>query len=210
MASASLESPAPAPRSPKPRRDRILAAARQCFAGDGFANATIIDVAKAAGVSRPLVYKYFGDKDGLIDAVLVETFDAWSAMNAGLVDEVESLAPSAALERKFAAAIDFVHARPVFRAVLLHDPQLVVRGHLDALRRSRSVSLAATRAIVDAGIQRDAFRPDLDPDDVAASLEMTLFSLLQRALGLHPEIDLDPALVATTLAIAVRGLSAHP
>ena len=200
---------APAPTPTNARRDRILEAARRCFAGDGFRNATIIDVAKAAGVSRPLVYKYFGDKDGLIDAVLQATFDEWSGLNASLLavsPDDSTSDPARAIERKFAAAIEFVRERPVFRAILLHDPQIVVRGHLDQLRRCRSVSLASTREILVVGIGTGAFRNDLDIETVAASLEMTLFSLLQRALGLHPELGLEHDLAATTVALILGGL----
>ena len=198
---------APSPSAANPRRQRILEAARRCFAGDGFASATIIDVAKAAGVSRPLVYKYFGDKDGLIDAVLQSTFDEWAALHARL-STPSDLTAAEALARKFEASIEFVQTRPVFRSILLHDAEVVVRGHLADLRRSRSVSFEATRTIVVAGVAAGEFRRDLDPDAIAASLELLLFSLLQRALGLQPELALDRALVDTTLALTLDGLRA--
>lgn len=47
---------------------KILAAAREAFAETGWAGTTIRAVARAAGVDPALVYHYFGNKDGLLDA----------------------------------------------------------------------------------------------------------------------------------------------
>ena len=68
------------------QRNRILDAAARCFARDGFKGATIEDIASAASLSRPILYKHFEGKDALIDAVLEATFDAWHASNARFAD----------------------------------------------------------------------------------------------------------------------------
>jgi len=47
---------------------RIVAAARDEFAKDGWAGTTIRAVARAADVDPALVYHYFGSKEGLLDA----------------------------------------------------------------------------------------------------------------------------------------------
>ena len=79
----------PAGRSVKPpdvRRDEIAAAARALFAEQGIARTSITDVAERVGVTRGLVYHYFADRDGLVDAVLqgyieefVESVREWDA-----------------------------------------------------------------------------------------------------------------------------------
>jgi AcrR family transcriptional regulator len=62
-------------RSPPGPRDergvlaaRILDAAREAFAENGWAGTTIRAVARAADVDPALVYHYFGSKEGLLDA----------------------------------------------------------------------------------------------------------------------------------------------
>ena len=51
---------------PRPEReDQILAVAVDEFAARGYAGASMIDIARRAGISKPLVYQYFGSKDGL-------------------------------------------------------------------------------------------------------------------------------------------------
>ncbi len=57
-------------------RERILAMAIKTFAEVGYAGATTAGIARAAGVTQPLVHHHFGSKDGLwraaIDAVFAD------------------------------------------------------------------------------------------------------------------------------------------
>ncbi len=53
-------------------RGKILKAAEAMFLRYGVVKTTMDDIAKEAGVSRPTVYRYFGDRDSLIIA-LIET-----------------------------------------------------------------------------------------------------------------------------------------
>ena len=63
-----------------PRRDeqaretrrKILAAARQLFASDGYAATTLPAIAREAGVSPPTIYVAFGTKLALLDALIKE------------------------------------------------------------------------------------------------------------------------------------------
>ncbi len=57
------------------RRDSILAAARAAFAQAGFERTSIADIARAAGVSDGLVYRYFANKRDLLNAVLTEFYE---------------------------------------------------------------------------------------------------------------------------------------
>ena len=60
----------------RPRRDsaaskrRLLAAAADEFAARGIAGARVDRIASAAQANKRLIYDYFGDKDGLFDAVM--------------------------------------------------------------------------------------------------------------------------------------------
>ena len=52
-------------------RGRIIAAARQCFARYGPRRATMEDVAAAAGIGRPALYRYVASRDELIESVIL-------------------------------------------------------------------------------------------------------------------------------------------
>src|SRR6478672_13710450 len=51
------------------RREQLVDAAAAVFQGRDPAEVTFEEIADAAGVSRALVYNYFGDRQGLIEAV---------------------------------------------------------------------------------------------------------------------------------------------
>lgn len=52
-------------------REHLLLAAESCFARYGIAKTTMHDIARASGVSRPTVYRYFADREALILAVVL-------------------------------------------------------------------------------------------------------------------------------------------
>jgi AcrR family transcriptional regulator len=60
---------------PATRREQILIAAATVFAGRDPADVTFEEIAVEAGVSRALVYNYFGDRGGLVAAVYVRSVE---------------------------------------------------------------------------------------------------------------------------------------
>jgi len=71
-----------------PRLDRetqILDVASEQFGTHGFAATSVAAIADVAGISKPLIYNYFGSKEGLFEACL----DRGGAL---LADEIERIA----------------------------------------------------------------------------------------------------------------------
>lgn len=71
---------APARKPPRPRnadrtREDILRAACRAFSADGYARATVRQIASDAGINVALVLRYFGSKEGLFDAALMDSLD---------------------------------------------------------------------------------------------------------------------------------------
>lgn len=60
---------------PEVRRGQIIDAAERVLADHDPAEVTFEQIADAAGVSRGLVYNYFGDKGGLLAAVYLRNFE---------------------------------------------------------------------------------------------------------------------------------------
>src|SRR5437870_4370934 len=60
---------------PDVRRIQIIDAAARVLDGRDPMEVTFEEIAIAAGVSRALVYNYFGDRGGLLAAVYLHTFD---------------------------------------------------------------------------------------------------------------------------------------
>lgn len=54
------------------REQQILEVAGRVFGEHGFAATSVADVAREAGISKPLIYNYFGSKEGLFERCLRE------------------------------------------------------------------------------------------------------------------------------------------
>ena len=59
------------PESSGAARRHLLEIAQECIDRHGFSKVTLSDVAAAAGVTRPTVYRYFGSADELFNAAAV-------------------------------------------------------------------------------------------------------------------------------------------
>ncbi|MGA8127952.1 MAG: TetR/AcrR family transcriptional regulator, partial [Mycobacterium sp.] len=53
---------------PTDTREVIVESAYECFRKQGLQKVTIVDIAKAAGVSRSTIYEYFRDKAAIVEA----------------------------------------------------------------------------------------------------------------------------------------------
>ncbi len=76
---------------PDVRRTQIIEAAARVLDGRDPMDVTFEEIALAAGVSRALVYNYFGDRGGLLAAVYLHTFDQ---LNQLLNDSVNADEPA--------------------------------------------------------------------------------------------------------------------
>jgi TetR/AcrR family transcriptional regulator len=59
---------------------RLLAAARQIFAKKGYYGATVREIVGVAGVTKPVLYYYFGNKEGIYFELLREPFAKLDAL----------------------------------------------------------------------------------------------------------------------------------
>src|SRR5689334_596867 len=83
------------PRDSAATRRRLLQAAGEEFTARGIAGARVDRIAAAANANKAQIYHYYGDKDGLFDAVL-ESFTA-EAVGAVPIDAADLPAYAARL-----------------------------------------------------------------------------------------------------------------
>jgi len=175
------------------RRDAILRAAIDVFAGRGFFNAQVADVARAAGVAAGTVYLYFESKDDLLVSIFERTMrDAIADGRAAVApvrDPVEQLRTVARVHldrmgRDRSLAI-------VFQVELRQSTKFMERLSSTLLREY----LGIIRTIIVEGQKSGAFRKDLNAT-LAAKLffggldEMaTNWILSRRKYALASEAD---------------------
>jgi AcrR family transcriptional regulator len=112
----------PTTRTRLPREDRMeqtLEVARALFAERGYAAATMDEVAAEVGVTKPLLYNYFGNKESLYIACMERAGDALSATIAASVASAED--PNEALRAGGHAFFAFLDSERAAWAVLFDE-----------------------------------------------------------------------------------------
>jgi AcrR family transcriptional regulator len=131
-------------------RSRIVLAAAELLMERGPAAVTTRGVADRAGVQAPTIYRLFGDKDGLLDAVAEHVMADQVNAKAAVVAAAESdgVDPLVDLRAGWDGQIAFGLANPaVFR--LLSDPERVVDSA--AAQTGRAVLAARIHRVALAG-----------------------------------------------------------
>ena len=87
---------------PPDTRDLIIEGAYACFRGQGPQKTTIVDIAKAAGVSRSTIYEYFSDKGAIVEVCAEHASVQFYREMSKAMDRGDSL------EEKLSQAAEFV------------------------------------------------------------------------------------------------------
>ena len=172
-------------------RSRIVEAAARLLQDQGPAAVTTRSVAQAAGVQAPAIYRLFGDKDGLLDAVAEHEFARYVT---GKTAAEETDDPVADLRAAWDRHVRFGLAHPALFA-LLTDPERAARSPVAAA--GLEVLRARVRRIAAAGRLRVPEQRAVDLIHAAGT--GAVLTLLATTVQ-----DRDPAL-ADSLYDAVMG-----
>lgn len=123
------------------RREQLLDCAVQLFARAGYARATTAHLAKAAGVTEPIIYRHFESKRdlfvALIDRASERTVKQWEQHLAGAKDPAERL-----IRLIGDNPMVTLHGRAVYRVILqaiteVDDPAIheAVKRHISQLHK---------------------------------------------------------------------------
>jgi AcrR family transcriptional regulator len=107
------------PAAPSPRA-RILAATAELLTEGGREAVSTRAVGAAAGVQAPTIYRLFGDKQGLLDAVATEGFAAYLKDKTGLAPTAD---PVADLRTGWDLHVDFGLANPALYLLMYAEPR---------------------------------------------------------------------------------------
>jgi AcrR family transcriptional regulator len=158
-------------------RARILDAAVGLVSEGGPGRAAISEVCRRAGVRPPAIYYHYGNKDGLMAAVVETVAAAW-------LDELEAdAALGAGLEERLDSGLRGWRA-------MIRDPQsavmLLVRVQLDCAASSPTIGAALTRIMARArSIIATAIEEAAGPLDDADELAQIVVSMVQGAALRH-------------------------
>lgn len=156
------------------RRQRIVLAASQLFAERAYVDVQMDEVARAAAVAKPTIYRYFSSKEDLFLEALDGTMSELVAEVGRVADEH---APASAVLRQMigAALKSFAQCTAAIRALDGSDPALGERGRAMLRRRARQIREEFAR-VLQRGVAADEFRvpdPDLASRAILGAVRMT-------------------------------------
>jgi AcrR family transcriptional regulator len=126
------------------REEQIVAVAVGEFAINGYAGASMVAIASRAGISKPLIYQYFGSKDGLYLACLHH-------VSGGLLSRLQQAehdVDDSVVSRIYPLRAIFEALEPQRHAWrMLYDPSMPADGEIAAAARdyrARTADIAAS------------------------------------------------------------------
>jgi AcrR family transcriptional regulator len=189
--------------TPEQRRSQIVEAADRVFASRDPATVTFEEIAAEAGVSRALVYTYFGDKGGLLAAVYAHALVKLDEdLRAALTAEG---APRERVQRLVAHYLSFARSNAGVWHFLGHVAstqhpalQSARRARFEALAEAwggsgeARIAIAGLIGLLEAAVLNWIESPDIDSDHVAALLEELAWSGIEGLLATRFEGDRVP------------------
>jgi len=147
------------------RRRQILDAAVRVFAGKGFTQCRVSDIAEEAGVAYGLVYHYFASKDEVLDTLFLERWDVMVAL-IGEIDRRDI--PAREKLRAIAAFIvdSYRHDPDLMKVIIVEVTRAANsfgQTHLAVIRQA----YAGISAIVERGQADGEFKDDITPQFAA-------------------------------------------
>lgn len=166
------------------REDQILVAATRLFGTLGYAGTSVAAVAEPAGISKPLIYSYFGSKEGLYSACLRRAGE-----QLAIVMEEIARSGVVGLERglrTLEAVFDLLEPQPwVWR--LIFDPSAPAEGEVAEVMATYTARITA---LAEEGVGELAALVGIsDPLDVSALVRvwMSIFDALVGWWVDHPD-----------------------
>ncbi|MEY2892387.1 MAG: hypothetical protein RJA98_2295 [Pseudomonadota bacterium] len=155
--------PVPTPSRKRETLTRLLREARRAFSAHGLANTRVDDIARAAGITKQLVYHYFGSKEQLFASVLDESTQELLADLLTL--ELDHLPPTPALRLLLAHLFEQYRADPALSALAQESFRLHQHhaGHANRFTGLVPTLLRLTGSILARGVASGEFTPGVAP-----------------------------------------------
>ncbi|MFJ8919375.1 transcriptional regulator, TetR family [Streptomyces sp. LamerLS-316] len=181
---ATAAKPDTAPQGREQTRQRVVDAAIDLLTRGGRDAVTTRAVADAAGLQPPAIYRLFGDKEGLLDAVAEHGFTAFLATKHIDPDPQD---PIEDLRAGWDVAVEFGVANPALFTLMYAEP---ARSDSPAFRTGMEILMGRVGRLAAGGWLR------LDEELAAQTIHATARGAVLTWLSL-PEDRRDPALFTT-------------
>jgi len=187
-------------------RERLLKSGTDLFTRKGYAAATVREIVAAAGVTKPVLYYYFRNKEGIYLELMREGFSRFDSLIGASLG-----APGSATEkilrfcaRSFDLFLDRIGVARVMYSIYYGPPQGAPFFDFDAYHFKFQ---EAIRRLVEEGIRDGEFRKG-NPDDMTWAIVGAVNVAMEIQLC-HPEVGLGKEGLARVLDVIFAGIAAQ-
>lgn len=188
-------------------RGRLMTGAIGLFARKGYAATTVREIVAAAGVTKPVLYYHFGNKEGIFLTMMREALGEFEATTAAAVATAGTAAERILrfLDGAFALILQHLDVMRVVDAIYYGPPQGAPFFDFEAIHQR---FIGVLTALVREGMAAGEFRPG-DPEDVAWAL-VGPFEVARGMSLCHPEKDFGRERLARLVQVVFDGVRLRP
>lgn len=184
-------------------REKLLASATLLFNRRGYAATTVREIVLAAGVTKPVLYHYFGSKEGIYLEIMrrflgyfEERLEEFRSRRGSARERVQRLC-----DELFSLCLENMGTFKLVYAIYYGPPQGAPRFDFDAFYAEL---LRAMRQVVTEGIRNGEFRRG-SPDDMSQAILGALTVALESHMA-HTPVYVGNRGLARILRIIFTGL----
>ena len=162
-------------RNSQKSKEDILRAAEFKFAEKGIYGARVDDIAKEANINKRMLYEYYGNKEDLYRAVLVEVYSRLSKEEMHLLSE--DIDCIDAIKKLIKLYFDFLKNNPTYVNLILWE-NLNKGKYIEDIDFSniKDPAFALFGEVINKGKKEGIFREDIDNEQAILSLLTYSFS----------------------------------
>lgn len=184
-------------------RTRLLEAATGLFARKGYAATTVREIVDAAGVTKPVLYYYFGSKEGIFLALMTEGLGQYGACIHAALAEGGTVSERVLrlFDRVFALLLEHLDVARVIHSIYYGPPQGAPPFDYEAFHRTFDETLLG---LVTEAMASGEFAAG-NPQDVAWAL-VGAFSVAEGVSLCHLDIDMNREGLSRILRVVLHGV----
>lgn len=184
------------------RKAQMLDVAEVVFAEQGYLATSMDEIAERVGVSKPMLYEYFGSKEGLLIGCIQRARTELRTKTENAI--VGAADPEDLLRKGLLAFFEFIVDHRQSWALLRQEAAITVPSAEEEIEGIRTQQTALISAVI-AG-----FSPDLEPLEAEAFAEIVVGSCERLALWCERRPEVGPALATDyVMTVVWRGVASR-
>jgi TetR/AcrR family transcriptional regulator len=187
-------------------RHRLLAAATDLFTQRGYAATTVREIVGAAGVTKPVLYYYFRNKEGIYLELMRQAFARLDELIGGSAGDGGSATQKLLrlCDRTYTLFMENVKVARVMYSIYYGPHQGAPFFDFDSYHLKFQ---EAVRGLIQEGIRKGEFRKG-NPEDMTWAILGAINVAMEVHLG-HIELELGREGLARVLKLIFQGISAE-